>query len=187
LPVVEKPWVDFSQGLLHETGSPFDLAISGDGLFAVNSPSGPLYTRNGNFTSTPGGELVTSEGYAVRSAGGTSLQVKPGVPIEVLRDGSVRQDGKEVGRLQIVDFKGASGLAKMGNSYFRHPDPKAVPGAAASFQVHQGKLESSNVGPAESAVRLVSVMRQFEMLQKAVQIGADMDRKAVEEVAHVGS
>ena len=51
----------------------------------------------------------------------------------------------------------------------------------------QGKLESSNVGPAESAVRLVSVMRQFEMLQKAVTLGGQMNQSAVEEIARVVS
>jgi len=42
------------------------------------------------------------------------------------------------------------------------------------------------VGSAESAVRLVSVMRQFEMLQKAIGIGTDMNKEAIEEVARSG-
>jgi len=53
--------------------------------------------------------------------------------------------------------------------------------------VHQGRLEGSNVGSADSAVRLVGVMRQFEMLQKAAAIGAEMNSKALDEVARVGS
>jgi flagellar basal-body rod protein FlgG len=51
--------------------------------------------------------------------------------------------------------------------------------------VEQGKLEASNSGTAESAVRLVNIMRQFEMLQKAASMGADMDKQAIEQVAHV--
>ncbi len=58
---------------------------------------------------------------------------------------------------------------------------------AASGEIQQGKIESSNVPNAESAVRLVSVMRQFEMLQKAISIGADMNKQAIEEVARSGS
>jgi flagellar basal-body rod protein FlgG len=65
-------------------------------------------------------------------------------------------------------------------------DPAAKPNAAKDVQVQQGKLESSNVSPAESAVRLVSVMRQFEMLQRAISLGVEMNKKAVEEVARVG-
>jgi hypothetical protein len=58
-------------------------------------------------------------------------------------------------------------------------------GMPAATSVAQGQLETSNNGPTESAVRLVSVMRQFEMLQKAVTLGAEMNRKAIEEVAKV--
>ena len=51
--------------------------------------------------------------------------------------------------------------------------------------IQQGKLEQSNVGSAESAVRLVAIMRQFEMLQKAMSIGNDLNKHAIEEVAKV--
>jgi flagellar basal-body rod protein FlgG len=51
--------------------------------------------------------------------------------------------------------------------------------------VQQGKLEAANAQPAESAVRLVNIMRQFEGLQKALAIGNDMNRRALEEVAKV--
>ena len=74
-------------------------------------------------------------------------------------------------------------MEKQPGGYFRFAsDPKIT---AAIAKVHQGNLESSNVGPAESAVRLVSILRQFEMLQKAVNLSAEMNRKAVEEVAKV--
>jgi flagellar basal-body rod protein FlgG len=51
--------------------------------------------------------------------------------------------------------------------------------------VEQGQLEASNTGPAEAAVRLVSVMRQFEMLQKAISLGNEMNKKVIDEVAKV--
>jgi len=53
--------------------------------------------------------------------------------------------------------------------------------------VKQGHVEDSNVGPADAAVRLVSVMRQFEMLNKAMTLGVEMNKRAIEEVARVGS
>jgi flagellar basal-body rod protein FlgG len=61
------------------------------------------------------------------------------------------------------------------------------PNVPSATSVEQGKVEGSNTGTAESAVRLVSVMRQFEMLQKAVLIGNDMSKQAIEQVAKVGS
>ena len=60
---------------------------------------------------------------------------------------------------------------------------KSAPAADASLQ--QGSLEASNTGSAEAAVRLVSVLRQFEMMQKAISISNDMGKKAIEEVAKV--
>ena len=70
---------------------------------------------------------------------------------------------------------------------FGSADPALTPVAASGVEIQQGKLEGSNVATAESAVRLVGVMRQFEMLHKAISIGAEMNKKAVEEVARVGS
>jgi flagellar basal-body rod protein FlgF len=187
LPVIEKLWTDFSQGLLQPTGNAFDLALSGKGLFVVTGPSGPLYTRNGSFHVDEQGRLASAEGYPLQSQDGTPLQLDPANPAEVAADGTVLQGGQQVGRLKLVGIQDQGSLTKVGHSYFRMLDPAAKPGPAKDVQVHQGKLESSNVSPAESAVRLVSVMRQFEMLQRAISLGAEMNRKAVEDVARVGS
>jgi len=183
LPVIERPWTDFSQGSLRPTGSPLDLALTGKGFFAVDGPSGSLFTRNGNFRVSSAGRLVTAEGYPVRAVGGGKLQVQPSLALEVSPDGTVHQDGQALGQIEITDFSDASSVTKQGASYFRS-DGAAQP--ASDVEVTQGKLESSNVGPAESAVRLVSVMRQFEMLQKAVTLGGQMNQSAVE-IARVAS
>ncbi len=185
MPLIERPWIDLSQGTVHTTGSPLDMALDGRGFFAVNGPSGPLYTRNGNFSLAPDGRLVTSDGYAVRAAGGQPLVLQGTGNVEISSDGTVSQDGAVIGTLEIADFSSTAGLAKQGNNYFRVADPSRAAAAASTAVVGQGKLESSNTGSAEAAVRLVSVMRQFEMLQKAANVGADMNRYAVEEVAKV--
>lgn len=187
LPVIERLWTDFSQGLLQSTGNAFDLALAGKGFFVVTGPSGSLYTRNGSFHADEQGRLVSAEGYPLQSEGGTPLQLDPAKPAEVALDGTVLQGGQPVGRLQLAGVQDQGSLAKVGHSYFRMLDPTAKPSPAKDVQIHQGKLENSNVSPAESAVRLVSVMRQFEMLQRAISLGAEMNRKAVEEVARVGS
>jgi len=36
---------------------------------------------------------------------------------------------------------------------------------------------------ADSAVKLVSIMRQFEMMQKAINLGTEMSKQAISEVA----
>jgi len=184
LPVIERSWTDFSQGALHPTGNPFDLALSGKGFFAVDGPSGTLYTRNGGFRASKTGMLVTADGYPVRTAAGGSLQIPASGPIDVAADGSVRQNGQALGSLEIAEFADPGALAKRGAAYFTSA---STPQPASQTTVEQGKLESSNVGAAESAVRLVGVMRQFEMLQKAVTLGSQMNRSTLQEVARVAS
>jgi len=186
MPVIERPWVDLSQGALQPTGNSLDMALSGKGFFSVAGPHGALYTRNGNFRLSANGQLVTAEGYPVNGADGKALTTAGSSPIEVSSDGNVRQDGNLIGQLQVADFP-ATGLAKQGRNYFRVSDPSAQPVAATGTAVEQGKLEASNSGTADSAVRLVGIMRQFEMLQKAVTMGSDMNKQAIEQVAKVGA
>ena len=185
MPLIERPWVDHAQGALHTTGNPLDVALSGKGFFAVNGPSGPLYTRNGSFRLSADGKLTASDGYPVRSFEGTALTLQATRPLEISNDGTVTQDGVVAGKLEIVDFTSTAGLSKQGSNYFRLTDPAVRPTPPAGTSVEQGHLEESNTGSAEGAVRLVSVMRQFEMLQKAVSLGAEMNKRAIEEVAKV--
>lgn len=186
MPVIDRPWTDFSQGTLRATGNPLDLAITGKGFFAVNGPSGPLYTRNGSFQISANGTLVTADGFPVRGTGGTVVSVTGSSPLEISPDGTVRQDGNIVGQLEVSDFTSTAGLIKQGNNYFR--SARLPTGAApAATEIRQGHLEDSNTGAAEAAVRLITVMRQFEMLQKAVSLGAEMNQQAIQQVARVGS
>jgi len=185
LPLIQKQWTDFSQGVLTPTGNALDLALSGKGFFAVNGPNGPLYTRNGSFQLSPSGQLTTSDGYAVLDDGGKPIQTQSQDPITVGADGSITQNDQALGKLQVVDFADRSMLQKLGNSYFVPSDPKAETIPASEATVQQGKTENSNVAPAESAVRLVGLMRQFEMLQKAITITTDMNKQALSEVARV--
>jgi flagellar basal body rod protein FlgG len=186
MPLIERPWIDMSQGLVHETGNPLDVALTGKGFFAVDGPTGPLYTRNGNFRLAGDGKLITSDGYSVRGAG-APFRLDGSRSVDISADGTIRQNGLVVGKLEIVDFSSTAGLSKQGNNYLRIGDPAVKLSAPSGLSVEQGRLEASNTGSAESAVRLVNVMRQFEMLQKAAQLGADMSRQAIEQVARVGS
>ena len=185
-PVVQRQWTDFAQSTLVETGNANDVALSGTGFFGVNGPSGPLYTRNGAFRISKG-ELVTAEGYGVRLVGGKTLQTQSTSPLQISSDGQISQDNNSIGQLEVVDFADASQLARTAGKYFQNGDPSANPSTASSAAVVQGKLETSNAAPAESAARMISLMRHFEMLQHAVKIGSEMNREAVEQVARVGS
>ncbi len=187
MPVISKPWTDLSQGVVQPTGNPLDVALNGKGFFTVQSPRGALYTRSGNFQLAADGKLVTADGYPVLGKSGTALTLDASRPIEISSDGTVTQDSTVIGQLQVVDFTSDGSLSKQGNNYFRVADPSMLPAPATGATVQQGRLEASNSGTAEAAVRLVSIMRQFEMLQKAMSLGSDMSKQAIEQVAKVGS
>ena len=155
LPVIQKAWTDFQQGMLTPTGNPLDLALSGKGFFKVDGPSGPLYTRNGTFKLSPKGVLTTLEGYPVRAVSPPNqppkvIQTVSQNPIQISPDGTVQQDGESLGQIQLVDFANTSDLNKVGSSYYRVMDPKVKAVPATEATVDQGKVENSNVTPAES-------------------------------------
>lgn len=184
LPVIEKQWTDFSQGMLTPTGNPLDLALNGKGFFALNTPNGVVYTRNGQFQVSKSNQLQTADGYTLRNSRdqGKPITVDPAVGIDIDKGGVVRQGGQEIAQIELRGMSDASQvIGKLGSSYFALLNPPA----AEDAEIRQGTLEQSNVPVADAAVRLVSVMRQFEMLQRAMNVGAEMNKQAIEEVARV--
>jgi flagellar basal body rod protein FlgG len=184
LPVIESQWIDLAQGVLRQTSNPLDLAIDGSGMFAVQTPGGVRYTRNGELRLSRSGALTMGDGNPLRAVGGGQILTRPGLPIEVLPDGSVQQGGQTVGKLELASFDPRE-LAKAGLNYFEPVEGATARPATGS--VLQGKVEQSNVGTAESSIRLVALLRQFEMLQKAMNLGNELNQRAIEEVARVVS
>ena len=184
LPWIKSTWVDFSQGTVEPTGNPTDIALVGKGFLAVRGASGTLYTRNGSLKVTSKGDLVAAEDRPVLDTNGNPVKLDPARPYVIDSTGALTQDGNPVAQLSVVEFSNPNGLVKAGQSYFHTVSGNTAKPAVAT-EVRQGQLEESNTGPAEGAVRLVSVMRQFEMLQKAVTLGAEMDKQAISEVARV--
>lgn len=186
LPLVQSQWTDYSQSTLTPTGNPLNLGLTGPGFFALNSPTGVVYTRNGQFQISKNNQLQTVEGYTLRNSmdQGKPIVVDPAQSIEIDKAGVVRQDGQVVGQVEIAGIDNPQAmLSKLGTSYFAMMDPATATKSSPSTEVEQGTLEQSNVAPADAAVHLVSVMRQFEMLQKAISVGTEMNKHALEEVA----
>jgi len=184
IPTLQTQWTDFGQGLLEPTNNPLDFGISGKGFFVVQGTSGPLYTRNGNFRFDTKGQLVTGDGYPLLQQNGQPFVANTAQPVEVSRDGDISQNGKTLGRIKLAEFPSTAGLTKQGNNYFRN-NTAQDPADATGAQVYQGKIEASNVSASHGAVRIVGLMRQFEMMQKAISISNDMGKKAIEEVARI--
>jgi flagellar basal-body rod protein FlgF len=174
--------VDTSPGNFERTGNEFDLALEGDAFFAVKTPAGVFYTRNGQFQLSRSGELVNARGDLVLGTAGP-LQVPAG-KLTVGVDGSIATDGTLAGQLQIVSFPPGTPLQSLGNGYYEAGSIK--PGPARDFRVRQGVLESSNVNPMAGAVELVEIQRQAELLQRVfTAFHSELNRTAAQELPRV--
>jgi flagellar basal body rod protein FlgG len=152
----------------------------------LNSPTGIVFSRNGSVQVSAANQLATAEGYTLRNTrnNGQPIAVDPLRPIEIDRTGVVKQNGQEIGQIEIGGFGNATAeLSKLGTGYFAQLDPAKPAGSAPETLIKQGSIEQSNVPVTDGAVRLISVMRQFEMLQRAMSVGAEMNKRAIDEVA----
>ena len=184
-PVVERNWIDFTQGPLTRSGVPTHLAINGPGFLSVKRGDETLFTKNGELQVSARGNLVNGEGLDILGVNGQPVRVDAAQPLESRADGSIWQAGAQTGQIRLSEFPDQQGLQKAGHTYFRWPGPADQIRVSPSTRVLQGTLEAANTGAAEGAVRMVNVLRQFESLQKAMQLGNEMNRRLVEEVAKV--
>lgn len=150
-------------GPLRETGNPFDFVIQGEAWFAIETPRGPVMTRDGRFTMLETGELVTLEGYPVLDAGGTGIQLDPqGGPPVSGADGTLRQGGNLAGAIGLYEFQPGLNFTRYGNSGIV---PSGAPEPIVDridVGVAQGFIEDSNVNPVLEITRLIQVQRAFE-------------------------
>jgi flagellar basal-body rod protein FlgF/flagellar basal-body rod protein FlgG len=180
--VLGAPRTDFSQGSLQQTGNPLDLALEGPGFFAVQAPTGVQYTRNGNFHLTRDGSLVTAQGFPV--LGNNGPVTLPSGNAEISPAGVISVNGDVAGQLQLTDFDASVPLTSLGDAYYSAPAAAATP--ASQLSVNQGSLESSNVNPVESAVSLIEIQRNAEMMQRALTtFHNDFNRIAAEDLPKV--
>jgi len=173
--------LDVTTGSIEPTGRPLDLAIQGKGFFAVETPAGVRYTRNGHFSRGTDGTLITDDGASVLDAmSGTPITVgKSGVGVDP--DGTVHSDGSVAGKIQIVEFDDAGLLVRENSSNMRADGMTAKPATKSS--VASGALEQSNVSVAERIAELTNLSRTFDALQKAVSLQMnDLDGKAIDQL-----
>jgi flagellar basal-body rod protein FlgF len=176
---VVRVYTDFSTGALKQTGATFHVAIEGDGFFAVNTPQGTAYTRQGNFQRNSAGKLTTIDGYEVLGKGGTPVTVTGG-KVEIDSGGNIFVDGTKTGALEVVDFPKPYQLQKIGKTLFLPANPQVVPQSVQKPAVAQGFVEESNVSAIEEMMQLLDSSRNFESCQKVVRSYDDMSGKAIE-------
>ncbi len=155
-------FINTNNGGLNRTGNTLDFAIKGEAWFQIETPSGQALTRDGRFTLTEAGDLVTLKGYPVLDAGGAPIQVNDDSPIEVGADGAIHQNGVQVAALGLYEADFSAGFARSDNSAVIpaiQPEPVVD---RMDVGVMQGYVEQSNVNPVQEMSQLIQVSRAFE-------------------------
>lgn len=178
---IDQVFTDFSAGPLEETDLQTDLAIQGDGFFAVSTPQGVRYTRSGNFTVNSNGYLVTQEGYYVMGQDGGNLQVGNG-DFSVAGDGTITSGNQTVGKLRLVTFNDLKDLRKTGNNLYTTYN-NAQPVDVANPDIKQGWEETSNVDMATVMVDMMSTERNYQSNQQIVKMVDETLGKTVNDIA----
>lgn len=175
---------NLEQGILKQTGNPFDFALNGTAFFVVQADDGQTYyTRNGSWMRDATGRLVTADGYRVMGERGPI--VLPEGDISVSEDGTVIVGGNVVDQLRLVDFPDGTTLEKIGHSLFAPVDASAQPIRGQGSTVHQGYLEASNVDEIRSMVEMLSALRAYEAQQRALKLQDQALGLAVSELGRV--
>jgi flagellar basal-body rod protein FlgG len=164
-------YTDWSQGAFEVTDNTFDLALSGNGFFAVEftNKAGDVstkYTRDGSFTLDASGYLVTSDGDYVLDTNNRHIQLDPLQEVAIGYDGTITQGGSTVAKLQVADFEDYDYLEHYGENYYQPVDGARFANSTAS--VYSGYLEASNVETVSEMVEMISISRDYESNQKMI-------------------
>lgn len=165
-------YTDFTQGSFRVTGNIFDLALSGEGFFAieyVNSAgeTDTKYTRSGSFTLDVDGYLVTKDGHKVLSTASQPIQLDTLSDAHIDEHGTITQNDREIAQMQIVDFEDYDYLLKYGDTFYQPKEGAKI--TESSALVNSGYLEMSNVQVVTEMVNMISVTRAYETNQKIMQ------------------
>ncbi|MET0050934.1 MAG: flagellar basal-body rod protein FlgF [Candidatus Thiodiazotropha sp.] len=177
----ERPDINFDKGSLQATGNSLDLAINGEGYFAVQAPDGSeAYTRRGDLKVDANGLVTNGQGLPVIGNGGPialppfeNLEIAPDGTITILPEGATPDALAIIDRIKMVN-PAADQLLKDENGLLRLRDGTQA-AADADTQLVPGMIESSNVNVADALVNMIELSRKFEMQVKMMKTAEEMD------------
>jgi flagellar basal-body rod protein FlgG len=172
-----------TQGDLKSTGNPYDVAVQGAGYFRVQQADGTdAYTRAGNFSLSPQGQLVTQDGMVVQpgiAIPQNTLSVQINAQGQVNATVAGNATPQTVGQLELTRFPNEAGLNAIGGNLFLETpasgSPQAgVPGSPGYGTLQQGFLETSNVNSVDEITALITAQRAYEMNSKVITAADQM-------------
>lgn len=179
---LEKVW-DFRPGPVTQTGGELDLALSGDGFFAVDAGASIQYTRNGAFARDFDGQLVTAAGHMVLDSSDRPIPIPADAGrITVAEDGTVSGAGGEIARLKIVRFENTAALVEMGGGLFASGQPGVE---AAGTVVRQGAVEGANIEPIAEMTRMIDLLRSYQSVKRMLDQDFELQRQAIDKLTRV--
>ncbi|MBT3012601.1 MAG: flagellar basal-body rod protein FlgG [Candidatus Thiodiazotropha sp. (ex Lucina aurantia)] len=174
---------EHSQGNIVQTGNSLDVAIQGKGYFQVLHPDGNIvYTRDGTFSLTADGNIVTPNGYELQPAmtvpsNAISLTIGSDGVVSTLVSGN--NTPTQIGQIELAYFVNPQGLEPIGDNLYRETNASggvntAIPGTDSTGTLIQAALESSNVNVVEELVNMIETQRAYEMNSKAISTTDEM-------------
>jgi len=167
---------DSQNGTVRQTGNSLDLALSGDGFFAIDTPRGTRYTRAGDFSLDANGKIVNPDGFSARAKGGGTVNVpKDAEQVSVGADGTVFADDKKIGALELARFAPGN-VVHEGGALFA-----AAPGAQSNIgempQVLAGSVEQGNFNIVRGVVDMIKISRSYEALHRMIESYKTIDER----------
>ncbi|HWH72499.1 MAG TPA: flagellar hook-basal body complex protein [Candidatus Sulfotelmatobacter sp.] len=198
----------FVQGPISRTGTPTDLAISGDGFFEVKDPlTGAQYvSRAGDFQVDANGYLVTSSGMRVQGYADAALSTIGDLKIDntgapsgstaAVKDFNFNNDGKLTvtladgtnftrGQVLLQSFRSPQSLVKEGENLFSGlsaAGPLAQPAAPKTNglgYIQGSALEMSNVDLANEFSSMITTQRAFQASARVITTSDELLQELV--------
>ena len=181
-------YTDYTQGSFRVTDNTYDLALGGEGFFAIEytnkaGETSTMYTRAGQFTLNRDGYLVNENGDYVLGTQNQRIRLNTLQDSEISSNGTITQNGVDVARIQVTDFEDYNYLEKFGETYYRPVEGARTVQTGAT--VNSGYLEMSNVQVVSEMVNLIAITRAYESNQKIIQTYDDTLDVAVNQLGRV--
>jgi flagellar basal-body rod protein FlgF len=177
-------FISRASGGLFKTDNPLDIGVVGDGWFAIQTPQGVAYTRDGRFKMIETGEVQTLLGFPVLDAGNSPIVLDPTAgPPMIYRDGMIQQGDRQFGAVGLFQIDDAASLRRGVNSSVIPSIPATPVINFIQNGVAQGHLENANVSGVSEITRLILAHRSFENATAAYDLLDGSQRAAVRALA----